>query len=291
MLTTHGMLIAIGSPYAKRGVQWEAYRKSFGQPGRVLVCKGGTRDFNPTVPQEDIDAEIEDDEAKARAEYLAEFRDDVQSFLTPESIYAVTTPDCHERPPVPGTIYAAFVDAAGGSGADSMTMAVGHSEDDCPILDCLREARPPFSPDETVSDFCKTLAKYNIYEAVGDRWGSGFVKEAFERHGIIYRTAEKPKSDIYREALPLINSGRIDLLDNKRLTTQLVGLERRTARGGKDSIDHAPNSHDDLANACMGVLTLCAGLANADDMDLQIYLQAFGPGGNAGSLIRRSMYR
>ena len=35
--------------------------------------------------------------------------------------------------------------------------------------------------------------------------------------------------------------------------TQLVGLERRTARGGRDSIDHAPGAHDDLANALAGL--------------------------------------
>jgi hypothetical protein len=33
-------------------------------------------------------------------------------------------------------------------------------------------------------------------------------------------------------------------------------LERRTARGGKDSIDHAPGAHDDLANCVAGSLLL-----------------------------------
>src|SRR5215831_17544223 len=53
------------------------------------------------------------------------------------------------------------------------------------------------------------------------------------------RAAQKPKSDLYRDLLPAINSRKIDLLDHPRLLTQLVGLERRTARGGRDSIDHA----------------------------------------------------
>jgi hypothetical protein len=43
------------------------------------------------------------------------------------------------------------------------------------------------------------------------------------------------------------------LLDNERLTNQLCNLERRTARGGKDSIDHPPNQHDDIANVVAGV--------------------------------------
>jgi hypothetical protein len=36
------------------------------------------------------------------------------------------------------------------------------------------------------------------------------------------------------------------------LVAQISGLERRTGRSGKDSIDHAPNGHDDLANAVAG---------------------------------------
>ena len=52
----------------------------------------------------------------------------------------------------------------------------------------------------------------------------------------------------------MINSGACDLLENDRLTQQLVGLERRTARGGRDSIDHPPGAHDDVANAVAGAL-------------------------------------
>ena len=33
---------------------------------------------------------------------------------------------------------------------------------------------------------------------------------------------------------------------------KLVGLERRVSRQGKDSIDHSPGGHDDVANAVAG---------------------------------------
>jgi hypothetical protein len=47
------------------------------------------------------------------------------------------------------------------------------------------------------------------------------------------------------------------LLDNAKLIAQLCSLERRTARGGKDSIDHPPGgAHDDVANAVAGALVL-----------------------------------
>jgi hypothetical protein len=67
-----------------------------------------------------------------------------------------------------------------------------------------------------------------------------------------------PKSDIYRDVLPLFNAGRAQLLDLKRLVNQLCSLERRTARGGRDLIDHPqhPGAHDDLANAVCGAFVM-----------------------------------
>ena len=38
-----------------------------------------------------------------------------------------------------------------------------------------------------------------------------------------------------------------------RLAAQIVGLERRVTRGGRDSINHGPNRHDDVANCVAGV--------------------------------------
>jgi hypothetical protein len=80
------------------------------------------------------------------------------------------------------------------------------------------------------------------------------VAEAFRKAGLEHRSSDLTKSQIYVDLLPRLNSREIDLLDNQRLIAQLVGLERRTARGGRDSIDHAPGSHDDVANAVAGVL-------------------------------------
>ena len=80
------------------------------------------------------------------------------------------------------------------------------------------------------------------------------TREQFRKHGVNYEPSEKPKSELYRDLLPLINSGAVDLLEHDRLVTQLTSLERRTARGGKDSIDHAPGAHDDVANAVAGAL-------------------------------------
>ncbi len=131
-----------------------------------------------------------------------------------------------------------------------------HSEDNIPTLDAIRERRPPFSPDAVVAEFSALLKAYHVTRPESDRWGGDWVGEAFRKNGITVTQSAKPKSELYGEVLPLLNAGRCSLLDHQRLISQLCGLERRTSRGGRDSIDHAPGSHDDIANAVAGVLLL-----------------------------------
>jgi hypothetical protein len=124
------------------------------------------------------------------------------------------------------------------------------------VIDALRERRPPFSPEATVREFCIFLKSYGILKVTGDRHAAEWPREQFRKLGINYLVSELPASDLYLNLLPLINSGRISLLDNTRLLNQLISLERRTARSGKDSISHPPGGHDDLANCVAGVASL-----------------------------------
>jgi hypothetical protein len=162
--------------------------------------------------------------------------------------------------PIAGAQYVAFADPSGGS-SDSMTLAIAHQEGDRGGVDAVREVRPPFSPESVVAEFATLLKTYGVQAVHGDRYGGIWPAERFQQHGIDYRPAEKPKSDIYREFLPLLNSARVELLENPRLVSQLCSLERRTARGGRDSIDHpqGAGAHDDVANAVAGALVTLIG--------------------------------
>jgi hypothetical protein len=252
-------LLCASSPYARRGTLYEAFRKHHGNDrSSVLVWKAPTWAMNGTVPQRVFDEANERDPASAAAEFGAEFRSDIESLLTRETVDAAIVLGRRELPPMSSIVYYCFVDPSGGS-SDSMTLAIAHSDKDARIiLDAVRERRPKFSPEAVVAEFASLLKTYRIGKVVGDHWGGEFVREPFRLLGISYELSEKPKSDIYRDALPLLNSGKVELLDLPRLTAQLCGLERRTARSGKDSIDHAPGAHDDIANSVAGCLVLAA---------------------------------
>jgi hypothetical protein len=235
---------------------WDAHRKHYGKEHEpVIIWQAETPVMNPTVPQSFIEAEYERDPANAAAEFGAQFRSDIESFISREAVEAVISPGVIERAPVSGLRYAAFCDVAGGSGKDSFTLAIAHMQDGVAVLDAIRERKPPFSPEDVVAEYSTLLVSYGIRKILGDRYAGDWPREQFKKRGITYDPAVKPKSDLYRDALPLINSRKVDLLDHPKLQTQLLGLERRTVRSGKDSIDHAPNAHDDVANAVCGVLT------------------------------------
>jgi hypothetical protein len=116
------------------------------------------------------------------------------------------------------------------------------------------------------------LKAYRLHQVSDDRYAGEWPRERFRVHGVEYVPAEKPKSDPYRDALPLFNAHRVELLDHPRLVAQLCGLERRTARGGRDSIDHVRGGHDDVANCVASALVRVA----AEPDELQIWLKAFG---------------
>jgi hypothetical protein len=257
------MLLAASSPYARRGALWDTYQRHFAKDGSpVLVWQAATKTMNPTVPDRIIDAAYEDDPASAGAEYGAEFRRDIESFAPVEVVDGCVDPGRHDLSPERGVRYSAFADPSGGS-QDGFTLAIGHRKGERGIVvDAVRERTPPFNPDEVVGEFAQLCRRYGVRSVNGDRYAGEWPRERFRAHGIGYEPAAKPKSDLYRDLLPLLTAGEIELPDHRKLRAQLIGLERRTSRSGKDAIDHAPGGHDDVANAVAGLAQVCGQPTN-----------------------------
>jgi hypothetical protein len=255
----NAMLLCASSPYAQRGALFSAFKQHYGKDGDlVLVWKAPTRTMNSTVAQSVVDAAMEADPASAAAEYLAEFRTDVETYISRDVVQAAIVAGRFELPRAEHVRYQAFCDPSGGS-SDSMTLAIAHMQGNRVIIDLTRERRAPFSPDNVVHEFADTLKAYGIGTVVGDKYAAEWPREAFRKCGIEYRVAAKTKSDLYLTLLPLLNSQRCELLDQPSLINQLTGLERRTSRAGRDVIDHVPGGHDDIINAVAGVAAEAVG--------------------------------
>jgi hypothetical protein len=141
------MIVGISTPYRRAGLLWQKHRDHFGQPDDDVLCvHGPSRTFNPLLPQKVVDDALKRDPAAARAEWLAEWRDDVSAFLSRELIDAAVDRGVTARPPEKGVEYFAFADPSGGVG-DSYTCGISHRDADGKIiLDALHEVRAPFDP-------------------------------------------------------------------------------------------------------------------------------------------------
>jgi hypothetical protein len=280
--TSGGLIVGLSTPYARRGVVYRAFEQHYGKDGSpVLVWKADSRTMNPELPAELIEAALAEDEAAARSEWLAEFRSDLESFVDRASVERCVVPGRIELPRVPGAIYRAFCDPSGGR-SDSFTLAIAHREKDTAVIDLLRERKPPFSPDDVVREFAQLCHSYGISKVIGDRYAGAWVEERMRSHGLRFEPSPLPKSDLYTAALGPLNSGRVELPDNARLVAQLVGLERRVTRSGKDSVDHAPGGRDDLANALAGAVHLVlsrSGRPAVEPWDWSDVFE-FAPGGS-----------
>jgi hypothetical protein len=215
--------------------------------------------MNPSLDARVVEDALAADPQAARSEWLAEFRQDLESLLDLDVVRRCIAADRVELPPYTGARYHAFADPSGGK-SDSFTLAIAHAEKGVAIVDCLRERKPPFSPTDVVAEYVAVCRAYGVHKVVSDRYAGAWVSEAFERAGLRHEPSALSKSDLYSGLVGIVNSGRCELPDSPKLVSQLVSLERRTSRGtGRDSIDHPPGAHDDLSNAVAGAVHLAVG--------------------------------
>jgi hypothetical protein len=267
------LLIGISTPYSRFGYLWEQYESYFGigERGTPLVWRAATKTMNPTIDEGLINNALRDDYASAKSEWLSDWREDLELFLSLEMIDAAVMPKRIELPRQENVQYFGFIDPSGGR-QDSFAMAICHKlEKGKVILDCVREVKAPFQPQNVIADFSEILKTYGVCWIESDRYGAELITSPFKEHGIFVENSELSSSEIYLNFLPMIANNNVELLDHRTLIEQLRGLERRTRPAGKDQVTHPSFSgaHDDVAIAVAGVCVRaerCGGVVR-DNME------------------------
>lgn len=279
------ILIAISSVYRRKGPAYENAQKYFGKDDPlVFVARGETRTMNPTITQEFIDAEIARDPIAAAAEYLSQERSDLEDFIDLSLVERAHRRGPRELPKqlhLPnGTPirYFAGIDVSGGK-RDGTAAAVSFREGERVKIAAARLWPSPHDPTVVAKEVAAFLAEYGLAVARSDAYGAELRVAIYRDAGVTLIDSELNRSELYLHMLPLFTSGRIEIPDDPRLTAELVGLERRTGRTGKDAVDHAPNRRDDFANAT----ALAAWAATRND------ISARGPSNEAFAIPSRSM--
>ena len=97
--------------------------------------------FNPLLTEQSVQQALKDDPEGARAEWEAEFRADLQTFLDEQLI---TSAIDYSRPlelPPRSFKYYGFVDPSGGR-HDAYTLCIGHKEGDGFVCRCGARSTP-----------------------------------------------------------------------------------------------------------------------------------------------------
>ena len=275
LASTGGPLLCVGTPYAARGYSYQTYKRHYGNDTTTLVWNAASLTMNPTLSKSIVQNAIDEDPIAANVEYATSpglFREDVDDFVSRAVVESLVVRGRLELPPLPNINYAAFADVSGGR-HDDAALAIGHKEGRIIILDCLERYKSPHNPYEVVGRMCDTIRRYGCHTCTGDAYAAEWSKTAFKNNGIEYgrssrsdwktgasalRKVAKPKSELYASLLPRLHSGEVELLDDDILVSQVASLQRRTRSGGRDSIDHPPGGHDDLANCLAGVVNVAA---------------------------------
>ena len=95
------LVLKASTPYLKSGVLWDDFKSLYGNAHPdAIVFRGATTVFNPTITAERLDVERRLDPGRFAREFLAEFQEDVDSFLPAVWVESAIARNVRERPPV-----------------------------------------------------------------------------------------------------------------------------------------------------------------------------------------------
>lgn len=158
--------------------------------------------------------------------------------------------------------YVAFVDASGG-GQNAYSLSIAYKELQLLengefqeiVVQVLKKATSFAHTKITTAQYAGYCKKYNIYQVVGDKYSGDWVSNEFLSNGIVYEKCDKNKSDLYKNAIPIINQRRVKYLDDGKTVgstqTQLEAIESRPM-GDHYKYTRPENVNDDSANVLVG---------------------------------------
>ena len=246
-------LIKISTPFGKTGVLWREFqqRAELDFP----VWQLSTQEMNPTISPSFLEHERKRNEEEYCREYLAQFTDSINGWITPEILDPCIIRGRQQLPFVPNARYVAALDPA--SRHDDFALAILHESAEGKIaVDKITRwtgtKSAPLVFEFVLGEVRDILSLYGLNSAIGDQFYFDVLNQYFLKLGIYYESrafSANTRATIFANMKQLLLSQKIELLDDPELIRQFRRLrEQKTARG---QIDVRPigDARDDLAIA------------------------------------------
>ena len=251
----NSLIVGCSSPFTKQGLLWEK-SKAWGKPGPVLFWRAPTWKMNLSLTEEGLRQEYGEtlSEAEFNCEFGAVEREDIEDYIPPSILDAAIITGRKSLPPQPGVTFFGFADFSEGlrKGSDSAALAITHREGEKAILDLLLEFEPPFDPKKTIKDMADACHQYQVDRIIQDRHAIAYIGAELRQYGIRVEPSDYDKSRLYEFFATQLSAGQVELLDNPKLRSQILGLQRFLRGGGTAKIDHLTGRHDDVVNVASG---------------------------------------
>ena len=194
LLVTQGRMISLTTPYSPRGYVYNTWKRDWGNnDGATLVWRAPSRLMNPLLSEAFIQRKLEEDPSRNRAEYLAEWREDVEIWLPRSVIEKAVMPGQGDSFPMPGEKYYGFTDMSGGR-RDDAALAISFRDEGKVRFAFIKRWRAPFNPYEIIQQQADILKRYRCNRVTGDRYTGGDDLGAWS----------EPSEDLYERSLTVL---------------------------------------------------------------------------------------
>src|SRR2546426_2577326 len=266
-----GYAVVTSTPYWQMGIFWDLYQQgASGAASDIFVIQRPTWQVNRTITRESLESEFLADPEYARREYGAEWIEGAGAFLDSVAVNDCVVKSRKALPFVLGNRYLAAADPAFAGGGDAFTFAVGHraksGEETRFVIDRVeawRGRKSPLNSDTVLDDIAALAKEYRITSVVSDQYAVVPLSDGLRRRGVVLTSqplTNELKADIYGSLKRAVNLHEVELLDDRQLVAELIGLEIRPTPSGKPKIEAGHGGKDDRA---MVVATVVHGLQQA----------------------------
>lgn len=276
-------LVKISTPFSKAGLLWEEFQRRSELP--FAVWQLSTFTMNPTITPHMAAAERLESEEKYQREYLAQFTDAIDAWMTPEILEPCIVRERRVLPRMENVTYFAAIDPA--SRKNDYALVILHKDRDQNIIvdrvefwTGTKTAPLPF--EKILEQIKEILDCYKTNSVTGDQFYCDAIGQHLLGLGVIYNVevfGPQTRATTFTGLEHLMVQGKIQILNDPDLLRQLRSLRvEKTPRG---QIDIRPSSgNDDIAVA----LALAANDAITQKPSLTIDLIPFDPRPSAASL-------